>query len=352
MDISYLLYLQNLRDATSHIFDKFFIYVTNYGEMAYLLPIFALIYWCINKKTGEFMFLSLGFSRLINGLIKIMACVYRPWIRDLRVTPINNGMKTATGYSFPSGHTANATATFGSYAVVQDKKDKYLKILLWCLAILVGFSRNYIGVHTPQDVVTSFVFSVLAVFGTVKVFDFLDKNKNADVWIALAGILASLLITIYAVNKTYPVNYQNQGNTVTETIYLKTSEVNKEIAKNAIVDPKEMVLDLYKNVGYIFGIFLGWIIERKFIKFSIDGTTNQKILRFLVCFSLMQVMLNIICPLLKSNLEKIYSEPLIAFLKTFYVICIAPLIIKLINIIEDKQSSDLAKDQLLTNNNI
>ena len=51
MDISYLLYLQNLREATSHIFDKFFTYVTNYGEMAYLLPLFAIIYWCINKKT-------------------------------------------------------------------------------------------------------------------------------------------------------------------------------------------------------------------------------------------------------------------------------------------------------------
>ncbi|MBR4330181.1 MAG: phosphatidic acid phosphatase, partial [Candidatus Riflebacteria bacterium] len=74
MDISYLLYLQNLRDATSHIFDKFFTYVTNYGEMNYLLPLFAIIYWCINKKTGEFMFISLGFSRLINGLIKIAAC--------------------------------------------------------------------------------------------------------------------------------------------------------------------------------------------------------------------------------------------------------------------------------------
>ena len=344
MDISYLLYLQNLREATNHIFDKFFIYVTGYGEMAYLLPLFAIIYWCINKKTGEFMFLTLGFSRLINGLIKIIACVYRPWIRDIRVTPINNGMKTATGYSFPSGHTTNATSTFGSYSVLQEKKDKFLKILLWGFAILVGFSRNYIGVHTPQDVIVAFVVTVSTIFGTIKLFDILEKNKNADVWIAFAGILVSLLITIYAVNKTYPVNYKNQDNTVTETIYIKTSEVNKEISKNAIVDPKEMVLDLYKNIGYIFGIFLGWIIERRFIKFSTDGTTSQKILRFLVCFSLMQVMLNIICPLFKIHLEKVYSEPIIAFLKTFYVICIAPLIIKLMKTATDNKSFKTAKD--------
>ena len=334
MDISYLLYLQNLREATSHIFDKFFTYVTNYGEMAYLLPLFAIIYWCINKKTGEYMFLTLGFARLFNGFIKIFACVYRPWIRDPRILPINNGLKTATGYSFPSGHTTNATATFGSFSVKQKSDSKYLKIFLWCIAILVGFSRNYIGVHTPQDVVVGFVLTVLTIFGTIKLFDTIEKNKNADIYIAFAGLLFSLLITIYAVNKTYPINYRNSDNTVTETTYIKTSEVNNEIAKKAIVDPKTMVLDLYKNIGYIFGIFLGWILERRFIKFSTDGTTNQKILRFLVCFTLMQVMLNIICPLLKTYFQKDFSEPLIAFLKTFYVIFIAPVIIKYMNRLE------------------
>ena len=329
MDISYLLYLQNLREATNNIFNKFFVYVTGYGEMVYLLPIFALIYWCINKKTGEFMFLSLGFARTVNGLIKIVACVYRPWIRDLRVTPINNGMKTATGYSFPSGHTTNATATFGSFAVAQDKKDKFLKILLWGLAILVGFSRNYIGVHTPQDVIVGFIFSVLAIFGTVKIFDILEKNEKADLWIALSGLLISIIITIFAVYKTYPVNFKNSDNSITQTVYVTTAEINKETEKNAIVNPKDMVLDLYKNIGYIIGIFLGWIIERRFIKFSTEGTINQKILRFLVCFILMQIMLNVFCPLIKTGINKVYSEPLIAFLKTFYILGIAPIIIKI-----------------------
>jgi undecaprenyl-diphosphatase len=138
------------------VLDKFFVYVTGYGEMAYLLPIFALIYWCINKRTGEFMFLSLGFARLVNGFIKITACVYRPWIRDLRVTPINNGMKTATGYSFPSGHTMNAATVFGG-GVVRKDIPRALHAVLGLLVLLVAFSRNYLGVHTPQDVLVGVV---------------------------------------------------------------------------------------------------------------------------------------------------------------------------------------------------
>ena len=338
MDISYLLFLQSLRDTTNHVLDKFFVYVTGYGEMVCLLPLFALVYWCINKKTGEFMFLSLAFARIVNGFIKIVACVYRPWIRDPRVTPINNGMKTATGYSFPSGHTTNATVTFGSFSVRQDKENKYLKILLWGMAILVGFSRNYIGVHTPQDVIVGFVFSVLSIFATLKLFNMLDKDKNADLKIAGGGLIVSLLIIIFAANKSYPITYQLEDGSYTKTINIKTSEVKAEIAKTTLenpkakmlVDPKTMVLDLYKNIGYIIGIFLGWIIERRFIKFSTDGTTNQKILRFLVCFIIMQLMLNVICPQIKaSGLSKEISEPIIAFLKTFYILGIAPIFIKL-----------------------
>lgn len=328
MDISYLLYLQNLREASNHILDKFFVYVTGYGEMVCLLPIFALIYWCINKKTGEFMFLTLGFARIINGLVKITACIYRPWIRDVRVTPINNGMKTATGYSFPSGHTTNATATFGSYSVLQEKKDKFLKILLWILAILVGFSRNYIGVHTPQDVVVAFILTVITIFGTVKIYDILDKKPNSDITIASIALSISLIIILFAVFKPYPINFKNDDNSISTTVYMTTSEINSDIEKKAIVNPNTMVLDLYSNLGYVIGIFLGWIIERRFINFSTDGTVNQKILRFLVCFVLMQIMLNVICPTIKKSLRDVFSAPLVSFLKTFYIICIAPAIIK------------------------
>ena len=331
MDISYLLFLQNLRNTTEGLFDKFFLYVTGYGEMVCLLPLFALIYWCINKRTGEFMFLSLAFARIINGLIKIFACVYRPWIRDPRVMPINNGMKTATGYSFPSGHTTNATATFGSFSVMQKKDSKYLKVLLWCLAILVGFSRNYIGVHTPQDVIIAFVSTVLVIFGTMKLFDIIEKKEKADIWVAVGGLIISLLIITYAINKSYPVNFKVDETNISATTYLTTSEVNKEIEKKAIVNPNEMVLDLYKNIGYIIGIFLGWLIERRFIKFSTDGTTNEKIFRYLICFILMQLMLNVVCPQIKiCCANKVISEPIIAFLKTFYILGIAPIIIKLI----------------------
>lgn len=309
MDISYLLFLQEFRQNTNGIFDKFFTYATEYGEMACLLPLFALIYWCINKKTGEFMFLSLAFARIVNGLIKIVACVYRPWIRDARIQPIKKAFETATGYSFPSGHTANSVATFGSYAVREEKVSKYLKILLWTLPVIIGFSRNYIGVHTPQDVVCAFILSAASIFAVKKLYDYLETNEKSDIWIVIGGLALSGAVLLYTKYKSYPMDYDAAG--------------------KLIVDPAKMVLDSYKNLGYCFGIFIGWIIERRFINFSLEHrTVNQKIFRYLVCFVLMQIMLTIICPQIKAYTSAEVSHFFVAFLKTFYIICIAPFIIK------------------------
>lgn len=307
MDISYLLFLQSLRETTNGVFNKFFSYVTGYGEMANLFVLFAIVYWCINKKTGEFMLLSLAFSRIINGLLKIIFCVYRPWIRDARVLPLGDGLKTATGYSFPSGHTTNATACFGSYAISSGCK-KTLSILLWLFAILIAFSRNYIGVHTPQDVVVAFITTTLITIGMEKLYTRYSEKPYFTCWVTGSGLFISILVLLYTAFKGYPMDYDTAG--------------------KLIVDPAKMVLDSYKNLGYVFGILIGIALEKSFINFSTEGTTEQKITRFLLCFLLFQVLSLVLIPMITTDLPKETANFIKPFLKTMYICCIAPAIIK------------------------
>ncbi len=307
MDISYLLFLQSLRDSTNGIFDKFFGYVTTYGEMAGLFALFCMIYWCINKKAGEYMLISLGFSRMLNGLLKVVFCVYRPWIKDPRVIPMGGGTKTATGYSFPSGHTTNAVSCFGGFAL-NGGCQKALCIVLWICALLVAFSRNYIGVHTPQDVIVAFTTTTLVLFGIQKLLDKYYDKPNSDLWISGCGLLGCILILLYTANKSYPLDYDSAG--------------------KLIVDPAKMVLDSYKNLGYCFGILLGWIIEKRFINFSVEGTVEQKIKRFFICFMLFQVLTLVINPAVASHFPKEAGTLIKPFLQMFYIGCIAPAIIK------------------------
>ena len=121
------------------------------GELNTALVIMALIYWCVSREFGSYFLMGWSGNRLANGMLKVTVCAYRPWIRDARVVPYGDAITTATGYSFPSGHTMNAATVFGGGAVRRDL-PRLLRVMLGILVLLVAFSCNYLGVHTPQDV--------------------------------------------------------------------------------------------------------------------------------------------------------------------------------------------------------
>ena len=101
---------------------------------------------------------------MLNGIIKLTVCAYRPWIRSDLIEPAGDSKVAATGYSFPSGHTTVATITYGTVSVWQKDKRKWLSILCVVLILLTAFSRNFLGVHTPQDVVVGFTVSILIIW--------------------------------------------------------------------------------------------------------------------------------------------------------------------------------------------
>ena len=156
MDIDYLLLLQNFREATGNIFTPFFYAVSEFAISFWPIAFFALVYWAYDKKTGFWFLLNIAGANFLNGILKLTACVYRPWIRDSRIVPAGNSLFSATGYSFPSGHSTCAGAFYGSIGVNQWKKRKWVSVTAFVFAALTLFSRNYLGVHTPQDVIVGF----------------------------------------------------------------------------------------------------------------------------------------------------------------------------------------------------
>lgn len=265
MDINYLLALQNLRDATGGVLNGFMEFITKLGETSMIVFFVGLVYWGVNKRHGIFLMFSLYTNRIINGFIKITACVYRPWIRDARITPVPEAMKDATGYSFPSGHTANAASVWGGMAIPAKegiKCPKWFSVILIILVLLIAFSRNYLGVHTPQDVVVALVIGAAVLFLMSKLMPIIDERPNMDIWVMLGGVAICALLIIYAALKPYPTDYAADG--------------------SVIVEGSKMATDSFKNAGMGIGFFIGWFIERRFIKFSTDDNTNN-IIRLIFC---------------------------------------------------------------------
>jgi len=270
VQLEYLLFLQSLRGITGHVFDGFFSFITIFGEVLVPVIVMAGIYWCINNKIGMYLFWNSAMAYLSNILIKITACVYRPWMLDSRIHPVPKVLKTADGYSFPSGHTAGSTAVWGGIAIGfwQNKILRYSMILL---VLLVAFSRNYLGVHTPQDVLVSLGIGIFFLWFTRKMFIWVEGGKNRDIILTVIITILGVSTILYGCLKSYPMKYVNG---------------------HLFINPEEIKLNVISRMGYVLGIFYGWFLDRRFIHFdSKIGTITDKVIRFIVGGSLVCILL-------------------------------------------------------------
>ena len=120
MDIGILLALQDFRNGGGAFLADFLSKMTYLGELNTVIVIMAIIYWSVSKEFGTYLLMGWSGNRIANGALKVTACAYRPWVRDARIVPYGNSITTATGYSFPSGHTMNAATVFGGGSVRKD----------------------------------------------------------------------------------------------------------------------------------------------------------------------------------------------------------------------------------------
>jgi len=196
MDIQYLLWLQELRNATGGIFDEFFNALSKFAvDILPFLPF--VIFWGVDKKWGYFFMTNQWLGELINGVIKLTVCAYRPWIRSELIEPAGDSKVAATGYSFPSGHTRTATANYGSVFVWQKDKRRWLSITCAILILLTGFSRNFLGVHTPQDVVVAFWESVILIYAVGIVTRKVNGNDKVLDILTVIGIVFVIASLVY-----------------------------------------------------------------------------------------------------------------------------------------------------------
>ena len=129
------------------------------------MVIMAILYWSGSKDLGTYLMMGWSGNRLLNGALKITACVYRHWIRDVRIIPYGDSISTATGYSFPSGHTMNGASVFGGGAL-RKEFPAVLRAVLAVMVALIAFSRIFLGVHTPQDVLVGACAGLLVMWLT------------------------------------------------------------------------------------------------------------------------------------------------------------------------------------------
>lgn len=310
MDISVLLGLQTFREGVGSIFTEFFNKVSWFGDMGVVLVFMAIVYWGISKETGTYLLMGWSFNRVVNGFLKVVACVYRPWIRDPRIIPDPDAKALATGYSFPSGHSMNAASFYGGIGMKKGV-SKGLRIIMWIMVVLIPFSRIFLCVHTPQDILVGVGLGLVVMFLTSLLFKWLERNPKMDILVAVIGILIAIVVAIYASYKAYPVDYDAEG--------------------KILVDGQKMAKDTFKAVGWLSGFLSGWILEKRFVKFTDDVTMQQRVLRIAGGLFGYYIVSLIINSLIKNVIAGSAGTVITCFLQMFYIVFLFPLIFMLLD---------------------
>lgn len=233
MQMDILMFLQEISNP---FLDRIFIFLTNLGSETFYVLVITFIYWCVNKHLGVRLFVTIMATSFSNSFLKDLFHTQRPFSHE-DIKPIY--VDSAPGYSFPSGHTQNST-TFWYYLMTKIK-SKAVYLIGWTIIVLVAFSRLYLRVHWPIDVLGGFFFGIIIAVLSHHIIKRVEKLKfNYTLAIILSIIIPSLLIFVYP------------------------TETN------------------VKMLALTTGGFMGFFTDKKLLDFKVSGPLNKQVMKYVI----------------------------------------------------------------------
>ncbi len=144
--------------------DALMLGVTQLGNFVFAMIVAALLYVSGNHIVAYELILGTMILGLVVQLMKTMIRRTRPYIKLENIRIVGS---RASGQSFPSGHTSQAffIATVLTSFLPQSL---YIGILFYLIALIVGITRIYVGMHYPRDVIGGAMLGTLmGLFGVI-----------------------------------------------------------------------------------------------------------------------------------------------------------------------------------------
>ena len=252
--MEFLYFLEKLRMPG---LNEIMLLVTQLGEETAFLVAALIVFWCVDKHKGYYV-MAVGFiGTMANQFLKLACRVPRPWVRDESFTILEQAREAAAGYSFPSGHSQSAVGTFGAMALTA--KNKWVKAVCIAAAVLVPFSRMYIGVHTPADVLVGSGMALVLVFALKPMM--LDRSEKAMTPLVAVMLLMAMGLLAYVECWPFPADMDAHN--------LQSG------VKNG-----------YTMMGCILGVAIVYPAERKYVKFDTEAVWWAQLLKIILGLTL------------------------------------------------------------------
>ena len=234
--------------------------VTQLGGEVIFIVAAVVVFWCVSKWEGYYLMTIAFCGTVLNQFLKLICRVPRPWVRDPNFTIVESARAEATGYSFPSGHTQNAVGLFGGMARWGGRR--WVRLGLTTLALVIAFSRMYLGVHTPADVGVSLVLAAALVLG---LYPLMRRAQEKPRY--MGYVLAAMLV----VSGAFVVFVEAYG---------FSADTDAENLASGIGNA-------WKMLGAVAGMTLAWLLDRRYIHFETQAVWWVQVIKVAVGMALL-----------------------------------------------------------------
>ena len=176
LDKSFFVFLNNLG---SKPFDNFWLLVTKqFNWIPFFLILLVLLYKKIGTKQVLMALLTIAalitFTNEITDLIKFSVQRIRP-CNDEELVGLIRIIKDSETFSYFSGHASNSIAAMMFVFLILRKFYKF-SYLIFLYPLIFAYSRIYLGLHFPLDIISGYVFGSLTGILFYKIYTLLIRK--------------------------------------------------------------------------------------------------------------------------------------------------------------------------------
>jgi membrane-associated phospholipid phosphatase len=236
-------------------------FFTFLGKIEFYMLFITFLYWIVDARLGFRVFMVLLSTDIIGMAFKHLFRQPRPyWIGD-----VDHMGQIETSYGIPSTHASDSLSVWASLAY--QVKKRWMWIVAIATILLISFSRMYLGVHFPHDILGGWIIGLAVLFSYIKyeqrVSEWLGSRSNEyqiglGFGISLAFIVVGLIIS---------------------AVIAPTSDSS---AWSHMSTEARSLTSYFTLGGALFGAVAGYVMMKFRARFQTRGPWINKVLRYLV----------------------------------------------------------------------
>ena len=244
---------------------RFFSFLGSEYFFLFALPV---IYWCIDSALGLRIGVILLFTGGLNDILKMAMLGPRPYWFSAQV----KALSAESSFGVPSGHAQSATVVWGTLA------NRLGRAWAWIVAItiifLIGFSRIFLAVHFPHDVLLGWILGALTLWSFIALWDRVAawvKQKSFAQQMVMA-LIVSFAIVLFGGLAFYGLR---------DYVFPQEWITNALRAGDPLPAPVSMD-GILTSAATLFGMLSGlaWINRRG--GYQVSGPVGKRVLSFVI----------------------------------------------------------------------